>query len=419
MERRQGLNRPGSGLFIALLALLVSECVSAEGNLSGWWFFRGGYGIHEDHHSDVLNEQLLQLEWKDNDLAGFQVDVKLWAQRESALEPDVFHDVRLRELAITKQADEYSLSLGRQIVVWGKADGFHLLDLVNPFDLREFVLGDDLRERLPIWMVNLQLFPSDDDQWQFLFIPQTYHDRLPDEGAEFDPYADLRRPGVDLQSVQVPSDEPENWSFGARWTRSFGAADVSLIALHNLNGTPVLFTSVNPDGTLVIRREIVKRTIIGLAADWNVGQAVLRAEVAVSPDEYRIFYDPNGIPYEEKHTALRTLIGVDWNINNWLISPQIFHVEAPGSPGVGNEPEGTYASLLLERKFHFDKLTFRFFGTSATTFDDNWINASLAYQLKDNLEVSIGADWLGGKSSGFFGQFSDRDRLVIGLKGYF
>lgn len=403
--------------------LLLAQTVSAAGagdagRLSGWVLERAGYGLSSDHDQLVLNQQLLELEWKPPTLRDWHADVKVWAERENELEPRTTAELTLRELTVRRESSRYALTLGRQIVVWGKADGFRLLDLVNPLDLREFVLGDQLRRRMPLWMANLQYYPDPDQQFQLLLIPQTYHDRLPGAGSEFDWTASLP-PDADILPLQEPSDQPRNWSYGLRWSTTYGDWDIGLIGLHNLTGAPVLFPSLTPRGRLQLRPEVVTRTVLGANADWNVGAAVVRLELAVSPDEYRAFTSREGLPYLKKQTTLRALLGIDWYVHNWLISPQLFDVEGAGSPGIAGDPDGSFASLVLEHKFYYDKLTLRLFAASALTRADYWIALKLRYQLLDHLELSAAGDWLGGDRDGFFGQFGNRDRIVLAAKIFY
>jgi hypothetical protein len=388
--------------------------------LSGWLLGRMGYGVNPDHHRLVLNQQLLQVEVQHPDVAGWQFDAKVWAEHESALEPTTYRDLTLREFTISKKTSDYSLTLGRQIVVWGKADGFKLLDVVNPLDLREFILNDDLRSRLPLWMGNVQLFPNDQQEFQFLLIPETYNHRIPPSGSEFDFTASLPATGATVLPLEVPAWRPSNWSFGARWGMTLGDWNVGAVALRNLTSAPIGFiTSVSPQGEPVIRPRVVERTVIGATADTSLGDAVLRLELAVSPDEYRSHASPTGVPELRRETAVRSLVGVDWNVGNWFISPQIFNVLAPGSPGVVTEPDGTYASLVLERKFYFDKLTLRMFATSGLDRRDYWVSGSARYQFSDQLELSMAVDILGGDPTEFFGKFGRNDRVVAGATIYF
>ncbi len=403
--------------------LLLAVTISASGAenpayLSGWLLDRAGYGLNADHQQLVLNQQLLQLEWKPPAVDDWHLDTKVWAEHENALEPHTTAEVTLRELTVRKEASNYAFTLGRQIVVWGKADGFRLLDIVNPLDLREFVLGNDLQRRMPLWMANAQFYPDSSQQIQFLLIPQTYHDRLPEPGSEFDPMATVP-PNTVVLPMEEPTNQPENWSFGARWSATVGDWDINLIGLRNLTGAPVLFPSVTPEGLLELQPKVVRRTVFGTTADWNAGPAVVRVELAVSPDEYRAFTSAAGIPYLEQRTTLRALLGIDWYVGNWLISPQFFDVEADGASAIPGDPDGRFGSMLLERKFYYDKVTVRGFAASSLTHQDYWFSLSLRYQWFGNLEISATGDWLGGDPDGVFGEFDDRDRVVLAARLFF
>jgi hypothetical protein len=420
-RRRAFRGRPVRFAAAVVLFLAATVLAARAGNaahLSGWLLGRAGYGLNPGQPRFVLNQQLLQLQWKPPAVREWHLNAIAWAEHENALEPETTAEVTLRQLTVRKETSRYALTLGRQIVVWGKADGFRLLDIVNPIDLREFVLGDDVRRRMPLWMADVQFFPDENQQMQFLFIPQTYHDRIPDPGALFDLWASAP-PDAEVLPLQVPSNRPENWSFGTRWSTTLGDWDVSLIGLRNLTGTPVLFPSVAGQGRLQLRPEVVRRTVFGTAADWNAGPAVARLELAVSPDEYRRFTTADGLPYLKRKTALRVLLGIDWYVGNWLISPQLFDVEAGGASAVPGEPDGRFGSMLLERKFYYDKITLRGFAASALASQDYWISLGLRYQWSGNLELSVTGDWLGGDRTGVFGQFDHRDRIIIAAKVFY
>lgn len=414
----RGWRRALVATVLAVASLPQAAVAAADDTpLSGWLLVRGAHGLNHGADQPALDEQLLQLRWTQR-MAGWKLDAKAWAQRETALEPTTYQRVGVRELTLSRQASDYSLTLGRQIVVWGKADGFRLLDVVNPVDLREFVLGDDLRSRIPLWMINGEVYGEGQRQLQVVLVPRTYQDTIPPPGSEFDFSAALP-PGAELQPVEVPPNRPSNWTMGARWSDSTGDLDWSLVALRGLSGAPVLFPSLGPQGQLVLRQAVVRRTLLGMAADWSLDAVVLRGELAFSPDEYRQEGGPGGLPVVRPHHALRTLVGLDWTVDNWLISPQLFNVHAPGTPGMPDDPDGTYASLTIDRKFFFDKLDARLFHARSLERPDNWSSVSLQYQLGDHVDLYGSVDLLTGQRTGVFGQFSRRDRAVLGVKTYF
>ncbi|MFH0811712.1 MAG: DUF1302 family protein, partial [Pseudomonadota bacterium] len=64
-------------------------------------------------------------------------------------------DPLLREAFVDFKYRELFLRLGKQIVAWGKSDGVYMLDIINPFNLRnpvEFVEEDT---KIPLWMLNV------------------------------------------------------------------------------------------------------------------------------------------------------------------------------------------------------------------------------------------------------------------------
>ena len=102
-------------------------------------------------------------------------------------------ELELRELCFDIDFENASLRLGKQQIVWGQADGLKLLDVVNPQDFRRFILDDFDDSRIPLWMLNFEIFLGSGDL-QLLWIPDTSMHNLPEAGAIFEitaPLADL------------------------------------------------------------------------------------------------------------------------------------------------------------------------------------------------------------------------------------
>ena len=59
-------------------------------------------------------------------------------------------DIELREFYLKTLLWGTHLTLGKQQVVWGKADGLKLLDVVNPQNFREFILDNFDDSRIPL-----------------------------------------------------------------------------------------------------------------------------------------------------------------------------------------------------------------------------------------------------------------------------
>ncbi|MEY3002340.1 MAG: hypothetical protein RLZZ428_715, partial [Pseudomonadota bacterium] len=78
----------------------------------------------------------------------------------------------LRELYVDTSAYGWDFRLGKQQVVWGKADGVKFLDIINPTDFRHW--GQDAMEdsRIPLWMVKAAHQVNDTDSIEVVYVPQ-------------------------------------------------------------------------------------------------------------------------------------------------------------------------------------------------------------------------------------------------------
>ena len=103
----------------------------------------------------------------------------------------------LRELYLdTTTGENMSWRIGKQQVVWGKADGVKFLDIINPTDFRHW--GQDSMEdsRIPLWMITGEYAIGDDASLQVVYVPQVdvtnqipglYKPNTGDQGEEFVP----------------------------------------------------------------------------------------------------------------------------------------------------------------------------------------------------------------------------------------
>ncbi len=74
----------------------------------------------------------------------------------------------LREAYVDAEANDYSLRIGKQQVVWGTADGMKLLDAINPTDYSEMAQNQMEDSRIPVWMVNAETDAPDGGSLQFI-----------------------------------------------------------------------------------------------------------------------------------------------------------------------------------------------------------------------------------------------------------
>jgi predicted porin len=76
-------------------------------------------------------------------------------------------------------------------------------------------------------------------------------------------------------------------------------------------------------------------------------------------------------------------------------------------------------TLFLRRGFAYDTLQLEARWYHSFDDEDDLYKLSLNYDLGDNTKVYISGDWFDGVSSGLFGQFATRDRIVVGIRHTF
>ena len=135
-------------------------------------------------HAPVLRREELNLTAA-QPVAGCDAKLSGRFRYQTRLSPDAHSHGEVREARVDCRRQDWLLSVGRQAVVWGKADGFPVLDVVHPFDYREFILDDRESSRRPLTMLRAEKRVSADDYFQLLVIPERRLDILPKPADRF------------------------------------------------------------------------------------------------------------------------------------------------------------------------------------------------------------------------------------------
>ncbi len=112
------------------------------------------------------------------------------------------HDY-LRELYAEWADGGWLVKLGKQQLVWGRADGIKLLDIINPTDFRELNQNTMEDSRIPVWMGRFER-ELDDNKGNLQFVvSQSAVNRIPGLNRAGDAGHPFVMKGVDAISGQV------------------------------------------------------------------------------------------------------------------------------------------------------------------------------------------------------------------------
>ncbi len=334
-------------------------------------------------------------------------------------------ELALREFYYEATVGETYLTLGKQQIVWGQADGLKLLDVVNPQDFREFILDNFTRSRIPLWTVNTEI-PIHDAVLQLIWIPdQTYH-ALPESNSLY-AFTSPRLvpdvpPGinVNLHPVNKPNRFFADADYGARLMHFVGGWDLTLNYLYHYNDNPVLFRSLisGPQPTITITPRYKRSHLIGGTFSNTFGDFVLRGEVGYSTDRYFLAEHINDSGGVNKSDDFAYVFGLDWSgIENTFLSMQLFqsHLIHHKAEFVRSKVDTTLTSLI-RRNFINDTVIAEVLWIHSTNDGDGLVRPKFSYEWQDNIKVWAGMDIFYGNQTGLFGQFSRNDRLIVGIE---
>ena len=335
-------------------------------------------------------------------------------------------DVELREFYLRTQLWRMHLTLGKQQVVWGKADGLKLLDVVNPQNFREFILDNFDDSRIPLWTFNAEL-PVGDGNLQVLWIPdRTYH-RLPQAGGTFAFRSPLVVPqappgvGVNLRPLDRPNNIVMDSDIGMRFSKFWHGWDLTVNYLYHFADFPVFFQSVllTPGGaTVMVNPRYERNHLIGGSFSNAFGNLTMRGEAIYNTDQFVLTMNRRDGDGVIKSGEIAYVLGLDWSgIQDTLLSVQLFQswLLHPAN-GLVRDTLDTTTTVLLRRYFLNETLETEVLWLQGVNQGDGLVRPKISYELRDNVKIWTGFDLFYGDRNGLFGQFDRNDRLVIGME---
>lgn len=341
------------------------------------------------------------------------------------VEHDQKTELSLREALLSVSRGNLDVRIGRQQIVWGEAISTFVTDVVNPRDFREFVLPDFSELRIPIWALDFTYRLREGLNFQGVWTPDTLHNKLPKEGAEFQfapiPYR-LSNPVVRLP------DNPDEFSLarsegGFRISMLMSGWDLSLIYYDEADKTPVLFQRrlPQPRGPDVIALEPrhPRLHIVGATLAKSFDTIVVRSEVALTVNKHYETVDPLDRDGVVRRDTIDYLIGVDYTFFSKLdttlqISQKILTGSATNVTRGGVEAQvTTSAALRLTTGFFDNTLNPTVLFVVNTNRGDYRVSPRIDYLLTGAVTVSVGADIFEGPRRTLYGQFDRNDRVSV------
>ncbi|WP_173341963.1 DUF1302 family protein [Fibrobacter succinogenes] len=311
--------------------------------------------------------------------------------------------VQLQEAYLNYSNNFLEVRAGRQIVVWGVADGLRVTDLISPVDYTEFMSSDydDLRMAVDGFRVK---YPGERVNAEIVYVPAPRYFQMPIQAEN--PWRPDMPENAILDFPEGPDTRFKNGDFGTRLSFFLSNFDFSVSALHTHSQSPVTVAGYDFEkDSIVIRGVHETMTMIGGDISMPLGEFVIRAEVAEYFGE-ALGYKSN-LDYARKNT-FNALGGIDWYAgDNWTFMVQYLHKYiADYTDELAAEKNSSEMTFRISKELLNNTLKLSLYGM----FDiDNlayYARAAGDYAVTDQVTLSAGYDHFGGKR----GQLANYDK---------
>lgn len=329
---------------------------------------------------------------------------------------------RLNEAYYRYSGNIWDISIGRQLIAWGQADGFKLTDVLSARDTSEFIAFSGEDARLASDSIRLRFF-HDIFTFEAIAVPFFTPNKLPrfgfENGAKDGLYYIDTPDFYNMPHGRIPitytktETKPKMFTdteAAARFSFFLPGIDFSVSGFYGWDKNPRFVKSgyaeldamsLPKQAFLTLNQEYYRIGMAGIDAAIPAGDVTIRLETAWVGGRY--FEPKNQMPVLSgtqlifdpalrKHQLL-ALAGIDWIKDSWTLSAQYFEdlildhkddIERPMHKG--------FVSLNISKTFLRDTLKLSASGAVDVNYGSTSSTCSAAYALTDNIRFSLGGD---------------------------
>ena len=435
-------------VFIILGILLLIWPINAQPQFGGFIQNWTAYNLNDENDVFLLRNRFRLNSTISGDWARAFASIDFNDERQAATPRQEFG---IRELYVDLYFDKLDLRFGKQQVIWGKADGVFINDIVNPLDLRHFLMQDFDDIRQGSVMIKAKAFIN---SWglEGLFIPKFESWQFAEPGSPWEFY----RPAgmvIELDSVNSvpvafnwqPQNMPEstlkNGELGIKLSGFAFGTDLSFLMLNSFQDSPISqidSVKVLISGGVAIPQAIElfltphfeRTTMFGFNFSRPVGGLVVRGEIGYF-DDYHFNLQPAFTPELLQQISMgnipelnnvmtsdyvQAMVGLDisgpWgsSISTQYIRKQIMDYDAAILSS--DEVEEMF-TLMLSGTFWNEEASAKWLTLYDKNNDSGLSRLMLGYKIADAVLLETGVDILWGKPESFIGQFADNDNTYL------
>nr|WP_320114429.1 DUF1302 family protein [uncultured Desulfuromonas sp.] len=404
----------GLGLLIVPVTVRAARIGPTPFSLTGWFDAVQSLRTHEPHDS-LTSRARLRLELS-GDFGALYSFASLDAEKNWQIDAETGVDPH--EVWLEYAGSRWDVRIGRQIIIWGKADGVQITDIISPPDYTESISRELDEVRLPVDAVKLRWL-GDYFDTELIWIPlfkaavQAKGDNPWAVRQEIPDHVHVTTHGVD-----EPNTNLKNSELAFKVSGYFSGLDVAASVFYTWDDYAAYHRRVASEGddlwvTYLPRHH--RLTVFGLEFSRPWSDFVFRGEAAWYVGRYLECDDLGADPIARD--VVKWLGGVDWSPgNDWSVIGQltgdtIINYDA----ALADERRTCLATLNLSKELLRQTLTLS--TMLYYDLDDNefYHRLKAEYAVTDAWHVAVGAD-LFSSGNGRYGQYEGNSQVWIKTK---
>lgn len=401
----------------AVLALFLFVNGAAAQSLNWTGYVRNYVGMLSSNTNEfniIQNTMNLNLEHS-KDKVAFKVNPYIYQYPSQEME------IGLREAYMDIYFNSVDVRIGKQQIIWGKADGVFITDIVSPKDLSEFLLRDFSEIRVGVTSVKADYYLGN-NTFEVVWAPVFTSTQMPDQSSIWFPKMNFPVvPVFDYSQNQVDASL-ENSEIFAKFSALTSAVDFEIMggAMWDDEPTMHITKTINPQtkqlAGLTVTPQHHRLGLAGGSFSATLGGFVLRGEGAFYSGKYFNSDDPTLADATIKKNYLHYLIGADYTLWDVKLSSQfIQQTILDYNDYIQNDEFENTMTVLASKDFLRETLRLELFSYIGLNHSDALIRPKIIYDMTDGFELLLGANVFVG-SEGNFGQYDSNDMIYTKIK---
>ncbi len=335
-------------------------------------------------------------------------------------------DVRMREIYLDLYFNSFDIRIGKQQIVWGKADGVFITDIVSPLNLSEFLLPDFDEIRVGVYAAKVDYYLGN-STIEAIWKPVYAGNEFPGPGSIWYKPPEFPAPATFDYSKEKINPSLENSEVYLKYSFSSSAIDFDLMGAYTWDQTPSMHVKKILGMDTVTHKPVLKELLItpehhrlyvaGGSFTSTIKSFVIRGEAAYYNGKYFQTTDPLAEDALVQKDYLHYVVGLDYGVGNLKLSAQFIQKYIMDYEDEINEDEFSNTMTVLARYDAMrETLHLELFSYIGLNYGDALIRPKVTYDFSDAFSILLGANIFTGDEQGMFGKYQDNSMIYTKIK---